>query len=73
VVDGVALFPPYRFVVVGDARTLASAVGIPGGVVDNVEQRGGTALVEQRDRVRVGALRVLEEPRYARPAPQSGD
>ena len=73
VVDGVTLFPPYRFVVVGDSSTLASAVAIPGGVVDNVEQRGGTALVEQREEVRVGALRTLEPPRYARPAPESGD
>jgi uncharacterized protein YlxW (UPF0749 family) len=71
--EGVALFPPYRFVVVGDSSTLASAVGIPGGVVDNVEQRGGSALVEQQGEVRVGALRVLKAPRYARPAPQPGD
>lgn len=71
-VDDVVLYPPYRFVVVGDAGTLASAVGIPGGVADNVEQRGGTALVERQDEVRVGALRVLEPPRYARPAPRSG-
>lgn len=73
VVDGVALFAPYRFVVVGDAATLASAVVIPGGVVDNVEQRGGSALVEQREQVRVDALRPLSEPRYASPAPQDGD
>jgi uncharacterized protein YlxW (UPF0749 family) len=72
-VDGVQLYAPYRFVVVGDAGTLASAVVIPGGVVDNVEQRGGTALVEQQEDVRVGALRALEAPRYARPAPNSGD
>lgn len=72
VVDGVTLYPPYRFVVVGDASTLASAVGIPGGVVDNVELRGGVALVEQRDDVRVAALRPLEQPRYARPAPTPG-
>ena len=73
VVDGVPLQAPYRFVVVGDAATLASAVVIPGGVVDNVEQRGGTALVEQRESVRVDALRALEPPRYASPAPQAGD
>lgn len=73
VVDGVPLLPPYRFVVVGDSSTLASAVAIPGGVVDNVEQRGGDALVEQREQVRVGALRPLEPPRYARPAPEDGD
>ncbi len=73
VVDGTALYPPYRFVVVGEPVTLASAVAIPGGVVDNVEQRGGKVLVEQRDEVVVGALRPLAEPRYARPAPQDGD
>jgi uncharacterized protein YlxW (UPF0749 family) len=73
VVDGTQLYPPYRFVVVGEPETLASAVGIPGGVVDTVEQRGGTALVEQREQVEVGALRRLEEPRYARPVPQDGD
>lgn len=72
-VDGVPLFAPYRFVVVGEAATLASAVAIPGGVVDNVEQRGGTALVEQREQVTVDALRVLEAPRYASPAPEDGD
>ena len=73
VVDGRALYPPYRFVAVGESSTLASAVAIPGGVVDNVEQRGGRVLVEQRDEVVVGALRALEEPRYARPAPPDGD
>jgi uncharacterized protein YlxW (UPF0749 family) len=72
-VDGRALYPPYRFVVVGEPSTLASAVAIPGGVVDNVEQRGGRVLVEERDEVVVGALQTLEEPRYARPAPQDGD
>lgn len=73
VVDGTALSPPYRFVVVGEPTTLASAVGIPGGVVDNVEQRGGSAVVEQREEVVVDALRPLQEPRYARPAPLDGD
>ena len=73
VVDGTQLYAPYRFVVVGDPETLASAVGIPGGVVANVEQRGGVALVEPRDEVEVGALRRLDEPRYARPVPQDGD
>lgn len=72
-VDGVPLYPPYRFVVVGDAGTLASAVVIPGGVVDNIEQRGGTALVEQREQVRVDALRTLSAPRYASPAPKPQD
>ena len=69
VVDGTLLRPPYRFLVVGDAPTLASALVIPGGVVDNVEQLEGRAVVERDEDVLVGALRRLEEPRYARPTP----
>jgi uncharacterized protein YlxW (UPF0749 family) len=68
VVDGVALRPPYRFVVVGDPATMASALGIPGGVVATVEQRGGQAEVEPSELLRVDALRPLERPSYARPA-----
>ena len=68
VVDGELLRPPYRFLVVGDAPTLATALSIPGGVVDDVEQRGGQAVIERSEDVLVGALRPLQEPRYARPA-----
>jgi uncharacterized protein YlxW (UPF0749 family) len=68
VVDGQLLRPPYRFLVVGDAPTLAIALTIPGGVVDDVEQRGGRAVIERSEDVLVGALRPLGEPRYARPA-----
>jgi uncharacterized protein YlxW (UPF0749 family) len=70
VVDGVLLESPYRFLVIGDPATLASALRIPGGVVANVEARGGRAVVEQRDEVLVDALQPLEKPRYARPAPE---
>lgn len=68
VVDGTLLQAPYRFVVVGDAATLAPALAIPGGVVDDVEQRGGRATVERSEDIRVTAVRALAEPRYARPA-----
>lgn len=70
VVDGTVLRAPYRFLVVGDPATLASALGIPGGVVDTVEQRGGQAQVERLELVEVTALRPLDEPQYARPAPE---
>jgi uncharacterized protein YlxW (UPF0749 family) len=66
-VDGVSLRAPYRFVVVGDASTLAGALAIPGGVEDTVRQQGGTARVERRETVQVRALHALERPRYARP------
>ena len=69
-VDDVLLRPPYRFVVVGDPGTMASALGIPGGVLANVESRGATAVVERREEVLVDALQSIEPPRYARPAPE---
>jgi len=68
-VDGVRLRPPYAFTALGDSATLASALAIPGGVVDTVARVGGTAVVRPADDLRVGALRPLDRPRYARPAP----
>ena len=68
VVDGSKLVAPYRFVVVGDPSTLAGAMAIPGGVEDVVRQLGGTTEVTRLQRVRVGALRALSAPRYARPS-----
>jgi uncharacterized protein YlxW (UPF0749 family) len=68
-VDGVLLTPPYVFTVLGEPGTLASAMGIPGGVVANVARARGTARVQESDALVVGALRALSPPRYARPAP----
>jgi uncharacterized protein YlxW (UPF0749 family) len=68
-VDGVLLRPPYRFAVVSDPPTIASALGIPGGVIDTVEDLGGQVEVVQLDLVVVSALRPLEQPQYAQPAP----
>jgi uncharacterized protein YlxW (UPF0749 family) len=73
VVDGVALNPPYRLAVIGDPRTLAAALGIPGGVVDTVAaQSGASATIVQSPAVTVTALRQLSAPRYARPTAPSG-
>jgi uncharacterized protein YlxW (UPF0749 family) len=69
-VGGTVLEAPYRFAVIGDPATISAALAIPGGVVDNVEQRGGHAVVARRESVLVGALRALDRPRYARPADQ---
>ena len=68
-VDGTELRAPYRFVVIGDPATITSALGIPGGVVDNVEQFGGQVRITRPETVEVTALRPLEPPRYARPTP----
>lgn len=69
VVDGTTLQAPYRFLVIGDPATITSALRIPGGVVDNVEQFGGQARIVRADEVEVTALRPVEPPRYARPTP----
>ena len=71
-VDGQLLRQPYVYRLIGDPATLASALAIPGGVTDSVEQQGGSVRVERPDDVVVGALRRLERPRYARPAPGPG-
>jgi len=66
-VDGVLLRPPYRFLVVGDAGTLAGAMAIPGGVEDTVQQQGGSVVVQREVDLVVSTLHVLVTPRYARP------
>jgi uncharacterized protein YlxW (UPF0749 family) len=69
VADGTPLRAPYVFRAIGDPHTLADALGIPGGVLDQVAGRAGaTTAVEERDRVLVDALRPLSAPRYARAA-----
>ena len=65
-VDGSVLRPPYRFRVIGDPATLASALAIPGGVVDTVSQRGGRAVVVRTEAVAITVRRPLASPRYAR-------
>lgn len=68
-VDGTPLTPPYRFTVLGDGSALAGAMAIPGGIEDVVRQAGGSTEVTRSTSLRVGALRALQPPRYARPVP----
>jgi uncharacterized protein YlxW (UPF0749 family) len=73
VIDGEALQAPYRFVALGESRTLAEAMEIPGGVVDAVAVKAGAraTVVPERDLV-VDALRTISPPRYARPSQGQG-
>lgn len=73
-VEGRPLTPPYVFTAIGDPRTIAAAMDIPGGVIDVVSARAGArATVRELAEVVVDALRALPTPRYARPASDSGD
>jgi uncharacterized protein YlxW (UPF0749 family) len=72
-VDGTVLRPPYRFVVIGEPGTLATALEIPGGVLEVLDQRGAQGVVTQEQSVEITSLRVAPSPRYARPAGAAGD
>ena len=68
-VDGHALTPPYTFAVIGDAQTMASALDIPGGVLDTLRQAAARGVVTGAPRIDVTALHPVTAPQYARPAP----
>jgi uncharacterized protein YlxW (UPF0749 family) len=69
-VDGMAQERPFVVLAIGDSQTLASALSIPGGVVDSVRRVGATALVEQLPAVRIEAVHAQATPTFARPVPQ---
>lgn len=71
VVNGTKLRAPYTISAIGDARTIAEALRIPGGVVDSVRGVGGQVSVSERPSVTVSALQPVQTPQYARPAPSS--
>jgi uncharacterized protein YlxW (UPF0749 family) len=66
-VDGVTLQPPYSILAIGDPPTLATAMGIPGGVADTAKRAGGGATIDQQRRVVIRALHVVKPPRYGQP------
>lgn len=69
-VDGNVIDPPYRFTVIGDPRTLASALDFPGGVLETVRRSpGADGTVVTPGVVSITALRPLDRPQYAQPAP----
>ena len=69
VADGSELRPPYEFVAIGDAATMRSALGIPGGVLETLRSGGAEGVVDPRTSLTVSALRQVKAPQYARPAP----
>ncbi len=72
-IDGTPVEAPYVIVAIGDAQTLSTAMQIPGGVADKVIQAGGDIDIVSADQVLVDALRPLEVPEYAEPAPDPED
>ncbi|WP_295696677.1 DUF881 domain-containing protein [Lapillicoccus sp.] len=70
-VDGQPLTRPVVVLAIGDPQTMASAMSIPGGIVETVRRQGATATVEQLPTVTVDALASPRTPRYAQPVPDA--
>jgi uncharacterized protein YlxW (UPF0749 family) len=67
-VDGTLLRPPYQVTAIGEPSTMATALGIPGGLVEEVSSQGGTATVTESGEVLVDTVVTLTPPEYARPS-----
>jgi uncharacterized protein YlxW (UPF0749 family) len=66
-VDGHPISAPYEVLVIGSPQDMATALNIPGGVVQHIGNRGGTVEIVQSPDVVVDALRPLDTPQYASP------
>ena len=70
-IDGHPISAPYEVLVIGEPQYMETAMNIPGGVVQHIENLGGTVSVTQSSDVVVDALRPLDTPQYA--SPETGD
>jgi uncharacterized protein YlxW (UPF0749 family) len=68
VVSGVPLRSPIRITAIGDSATLATAMGIPGGVGDTIRTVGARITITQSEQTRVRA--IITNP-VAPPVPTS--
>ena len=68
IADGTPVQAPYVITAIGDPHTMATAMAIPGGVVDGLKQLGATPSITSAKRVDVTALRPTSKPRYAQPS-----
>jgi len=66
-VDGRKLSAPYTISVIGEPRTMETALQIPGGVVESVQNDNGTVIVQEQEVVDVSALRAPTSLQHARP------
>jgi uncharacterized protein YlxW (UPF0749 family) len=67
ILDGQSLSAPNVVRAIGPAKTMDTALNIPGGVSAVVRTAGGTAQVVQEQSVQITVLRTLKADRYAVP------
>jgi uncharacterized protein YlxW (UPF0749 family) len=66
-VDGQQVSAPYVIDAIGAPRTLAGALDIFNGFIDDVEKAGAAVVVRQADTVEVASVRAPSAPEYAEP------
>ncbi|MDW5325766.1 DUF881 domain-containing protein [Plantactinospora sp. KLBMP9567] len=66
-VSGRRLTGPYMISVIGDPKTMQTALNIPGGVVASVSGDGGNVAIQEREVVDVTALSPPKDLQHARP------
>jgi uncharacterized protein YlxW (UPF0749 family) len=66
-VDGVHLAGPYTITVIGDPRTMDTALKIRGGVVDDVTRDGGNVIVNEPGTVDIKTRHSPPNLEYAKP------
>lgn len=66
---GELLSPPYTILAIGDPPSLARALAIPGGVVEQFQAASLQPRILERDELQITALHRVASRDYARPAP----
>ncbi|MEO7448953.1 MAG: DUF881 domain-containing protein [Humibacillus sp.] len=64
-IDGSPVERPFVVRAIGDAKTLASAMTIPGGIIESVRQKGATASVAESEAIEITATHTPVEPKHA--------
>ncbi|MFT4009609.1 MAG: DUF881 domain-containing protein [Nocardioidaceae bacterium] len=68
-VDGEVVELPVLITAIGDPDALRKAIFFPDGFSDAVSDTGGTVTANERQQVKVAAVRDAPEPRFAEPVP----
>ncbi len=68
-VDGAGIPRPVVIKAIGGRRTLASAMSIPGGIVETVRQKGASASVAEQSTLKITSLHTPTPMTHAKPVP----
>jgi len=66
-IDGTPIERPFVIKAIGDSKTLASAMSIPGGIVESVRQKGASATVTESEAVEVTSTHQPTDLTHAQP------